>query len=201
MPPFANRATDFGATVLIHVISLALVLCMAGCNADEDDTDSPHDAAIAEFTSQVDDYMRLHNELEKNSASAGGATTSTMQADRDTLRAAITSRRKYAHQGDIFTPAAAAAFRQLLNPEVRGGDAAATRSAIREDGPNEFPLKPNAPYPDDAPLTTMPPNVLAVLPSLPEHLEYRLVDNHLILRDVHANIVVDYMFDVMCARC
>ena len=32
-------------------------------------------------------------------------------------------------------------------------------------------------------------------------LEYRIVDTHLVLIDVDANIVVDYMLDVVCRAC
>jgi hypothetical protein len=55
------------------------------------------------------------------------------------------------------------------------------------------PLKVNAPYSEGAPLSTVPPNVLAALPQLPEALEYRVVGKHLILRDVKANIIVDFI--------
>jgi hypothetical protein len=54
-------------------------------------------------------------------------------------------------------------------------------------------LKVNAKYPQDQPLPTVPPNVLAALPKLPEELEYRIVKKDLILRDVHANLIVDYI--------
>jgi hypothetical protein len=54
-------------------------------------------------------------------------------------------------------------------------------------------LNVNQPYPEGAPLPTMPANLLANLPRLPEDLEYRIVDRHLILRDVDANIIVDFV--------
>ena len=47
----------------------------------------------------------------------------------------------------------------------------------------------------------MPVNVLKILPPLPRGLEYRIVDTHLILLDVDANIVVDYVLNVMCRTC
>jgi hypothetical protein len=47
----------------------------------------------------------------------------------------------------------------------------------------------------------MPVNVLKILPPLPEGLQYRIVDNHLLLMDVQANIIVDYILDVMCKTC
>jgi hypothetical protein len=51
----------------------------------------------------------------------------------------------------------------------------------------------NGPYPDGEPLSTVPPNVLASLPQLPEDLEYRFLGKHMILRDSRANIVIDYI--------
>jgi hypothetical protein len=53
-------------------------------------------------------------------------------------------------------------------------------------------LKVNTPYTADA-LPTVPPNVLANLPQLPEDLEYRILGRDLILRDVHANLIVDFV--------
>ena len=40
---------------------------------------------------------------------------------------------------------------------------------------------------------TVPPNILAALPKLPEDLEYRFVNRHMILLDTHAHIV-DYVW-------
>jgi hypothetical protein len=54
----------------------------------------------------------------------------------------------------------------------------------------------NMTYPPEWPLQTFPPTLLFQLPQLPEELEYRFVDNALILRDTEANIVVDFMPDV-----
>jgi hypothetical protein len=38
----------------------------------------------------------------------------------------------------------------------------------------------------------VPVTLLLNLPRLREELEYRIVDKHLILRDVQANIIVDF---------
>ncbi len=84
-------------------------------------------------------------------------------------------------------------IRRLLNPELKGPDAADTKKAVEEDAPKGAPLKVNAKYPENAPLPTVPPNLLAALPRLPEDLEYRFVRRHLILRDVHADVIVDYI--------
>jgi hypothetical protein len=48
-------------------------------------------------------------------------------------------------------------------------------------------------YPDSIPRSTMPPEVLQVLPKMPEELEYRFVGDNLIILDPHAHLVVDYV--------
>ena len=62
-----------------------------------------------------------------------------------------------------------------------------------EAGNPKAALKVNAEYPEGTPLATTPPNVLQALPKLPDGLEYRFVGKNLLIRDVDANIVVDYM--------
>jgi hypothetical protein len=48
-------------------------------------------------------------------------------------------------------------------------------------------------YPKDAALQSTPPSLLQNLPQLPPDVEYRFVGNALILRDVEANLIVDFL--------
>ena len=87
-----------------------------------------------------------------------------------------------AKHGEIFTPEISAYFKRLLRPEVKDPG---TKESIKDDNPDSIPyLKVNAVYPDKEPLSTVPPNVLAALPPLPDDIEYRFVGKHVILRDV-----------------
>jgi len=54
-------------------------------------------------------------------------------------------------------------------------------------------------YPETKPLATVPPKLLAKLPRLPEELQYRFFDRHLILLDVDADLIVDYIPDALPA--
>jgi hypothetical protein len=54
-------------------------------------------------------------------------------------------------------------------------------------------LKVNQSYPTKIPLVTVPAGLLKQLPTLPEALEYRLVDRRLLLRDRDANLVIDVL--------
>jgi hypothetical protein len=151
-------------------------------------------AALQEFKQRVDAYVALHKQAESKTAAPKETTdTAKIQASRDMLAAAIQSMRKTAKPGDVFTPAVRTRIRTLLNPEFKGKGSTDTKELMSEDMAAGIPLKVNGKYPDTATVTTMPPNVLKQLPVLPEGLEYRIVGSTLILRDVDANLIVDYM--------
>jgi hypothetical protein len=86
-----------------------------------------------------------------------------------------------------------------LRDETGGHAGAPARKAIAEDNPKattktpQVVLAPNAPYPEGAPLSTVPPRVLLRLPTLPESVDFRFVGKALVLRDVRANVIVDYI--------
>ena len=157
---------------------------------------------VADFARRVDDYMKLHEKLQRQGA---------QQKQRDDIAENLISRqalamrirfaRHDARPGDLFTPPIAMALRRALDPRLRGLAALSTRESIREDAPEVFVLVVNGDYPSGASRPTMPGNVLKILPPLPMGLEYRIVDTHLILIDLDANIVVDYVLDVMCKTC
>ena len=118
-----------------------------------------------------------------------------INAAQDALAQNIRDARKDARAGEIFTPEIRQLFRRLMYPELKGADGADTKEAIKEDAPapGSVAIKVNATYPENQPLPTVPANVLASLPRLPEGLEYRIVGRNLILRDVDANLVVDFI--------
>jgi hypothetical protein len=157
---------------------------------------------VSEFRRRVGNYVKLHEKIQSQG---------TRQKDRvdvgenlvsqNALAMRLRFARHDARPGDIFTPPIAMALRRAMDPELRGLGALRTRESIREDAPEVFVLVVNGDYPAGASRPTMPGNVLKILPPLPAGLEYRIVDTHLILMDVAANIVVDYVLDVMCKRC
>lgn len=160
----------------------------------------PDGAALADFDRRVKAYAALRNELEKGAARLDEtAKPEELVAAELALAARIRQARATAKRGDIFTPAVQARFRQLLNPEMRGVRGQNTRGIIRDEGPGPgaFSFKVNDAYPKEQPLGSVPATILATLPPLPEHLEYRFVDKHLILRDTRANLIVDYMPNAM----
>jgi hypothetical protein len=150
----------------------------------------------ADFKKRIDAYMALHQRLEKQVPPVKPKDEpERIKGSQEALAKAIRAERKGARQGDVFTPEFANLFRRLMYPELKGPDAADTKKAMRDDAPapSTIPLKVNATYPENATLPTVPPNLLANLPQLPKDLEYRIIGKDLILRDVQANLIVDYI--------
>jgi len=155
---------------------------------------NPDAKLLQDFTSRVGAYVTLQKKLERGlPPQKPTKDPAQIKASEEALAARMRAARANARQGDIFTPEIAALFRRLMHPEVKGPDASTTRHTVRDEAPAAIALKVNASYPDNQPLPTVPPNLLAALPRLPEQLEYRIVNNDLILRDVHANLIVDYI--------
>ena len=155
---------------------------------------NPDAAVLADFQERIDRYLELHERKASGAAELEETEDpARIREAQERLAARIRASRKDAKPGDIFTPEVRAKFRKLMYPEVKGPQGRETRETIEEDAPGAVPLKVNATYPEGAPLPTVPPNVLARLPRLPEELEYRIVHRHLILRDVAANIIVDFI--------
>jgi len=157
---------------------------------------NPDAQVLQDFTKRVQAYMELHNRLEKKAPPLKTTDDpAKIKASQQGLATAIQAERKGARQGEIFTPEISALLRRLMYPEVKGAQGAQTKKAMKEDAPAPATVlvKVNAIYPDAAPLPSVPPNLLASLPKLPEDLEYRVIGQDLILRDVHANLIVDFL--------
>jgi hypothetical protein len=185
------------AALLVVAVSVSL-----GCSAGQAQQDkvNPDAATLQDFQRRIEAYMKLRNRADNGAPpleeTSDPAKIKDAQAE---LAKRIRENRATARHGDIFTPEVEKLFRRLLYPEVKGPDAAETKKAIKDDAPKRgaVSFKVNATYPENQPLPTVPPDLLGRLPKLPEQLEYRVIDKHLILRDIDANLIVDYMSHVI----
>jgi hypothetical protein len=161
---------------------------------------NPDAGVIADFKAKVEKYVDLRKDLEKKAPPLKKTEDpGEIQRSEKMVQEQVRAARAHAKPGDIFTPATAAMFRRLLHPTVKGEDGAENKKAIKDDAPapKEVPFKLNAEYPQDAPLSTVPPDILESLPQLPESMQYRFVGKHLILYDVRGNLIVDYMLNAI----
>jgi len=156
-------------------------------------------AALATFAKDVHSYVDLRASLEPGLPPLRVTTNADeiIQAE-DALARKIREARAAARQGDIFTPPLQTQIKKMLTIEVDEH----TMLSIKDDNPGEFTFKLNGTYPKDKPVSTMPPNVLQLLPPLAEGLEYRFVGGHLVLRDRRANIILDDIpYALLCGDC
>lgn len=149
---------------------------------------------LAEFNERVTAYAALHQKLEASLPSKPAETTpAVIHQHQLALGRLMVEARKDAKQGDIITPATQLVFRQLLARVFRGEEGRGLKASILDENPGNVGLKVNASYPDEIPRSTVPPQVLSALPKLPADLEYRFIGDRLILLDVHAHTIADYM--------
>jgi hypothetical protein len=187
---------------LIRGIAVMLLIGVgaSGVRGDDQNAGKKNEAnadavVLADFQDRVKKYVELHKEAAKDAPRMKETSDPAKIRDAQVaLAKKIAAMRKTARQGDIFTPEVRPLLRRLMYPELKGAEGRETKEEIKEDKPAKpVPLKVNAPYPEGEPLPTMPANLLQNLPQLPEEVEYRIVGKTLILRDVTANIFVDFL--------
>ena len=155
----------------------------------------PADApALKDFETRVKEYEDLQKALAgKVTRPPTEATPETIDKYERALGMLIENARRTARPGDIFTPPVQVIFRRELGRIFAGAQGKQLIASIMDENPVKVALKINARYPDEIPMSTMPPEVLSVLPPLPKTLNYRFISDQLILLDTDAHIVVDYI--------
>ena len=182
---------------------VAALLCVMPLGATQQKTTppsakpavNPNAATLKDFLKRVDGYVALHKKLEGQLPDLAKQTTpEAIDKHERALAALIQAQRKTAKPGDLFTPAMQRLVRNLLRPVFTGKDGQQIKSEILD---NEYKgavkLVVNGRYPDEVPISTVPPQVLAQLPKLPEELEYRFIRTNLILFDPHAHLIADFI--------
>jgi hypothetical protein len=154
---------------------------------------NPNAALVQEFERRVAEYMKLHKSAEATLPPLKStASQEKIRHHQHELREAILAQRAGAVQGNIFTPQIGAEFRRLIGIAYQAEDQH-IRESLKRSEPVKLRLRVNKEYPDDKPLQTMPSSLLLNLPKLPPEVEYRVVGRDLVLRDVGANLIVDFL--------
>jgi hypothetical protein len=152
---------------------------------------SPEPPAFRDFTKRVQQYLTLRKSLPEQ-------RTTKRQKEivdrRHALAQAIRESRTGAVQGDIFTPEISEQFLLVIRSTLQGSNASNVRKTIRQGEPVAgLHLSVNGAYPEDLPLTTVPPTLLRRLPLLSERLAYRIVGHDFVLQDTEARLVIDFI--------
>jgi hypothetical protein len=169
---------------------------------DAKSPDAPNpvdDPRFKEFFDRVRAYMTVHDTAEQRVPSLKETSDpKKVSAREQALADEIRVERAGAHQGDVFSPAAAKQIADIVTEDFHRRPMT-DQKAILVEVPVKVPPAINTSYPTTLPLATVPPTRLLKLPTLPEELEYRFLGRHLILRDIKANLIVDLIPDVVPA--
>ena len=180
---------------LARGLLVAVLMTTTAAAAQEQPRVNDTARALADFREEVDEYLELHKKLAATLPPVpNDATPLQLDQRQRALGALIQTARKGATPGDIFERDSRPIIRKLLFGIFGGPDGKKLRASIADENPGPaVKLQVNGRYPDTIPVSSMPPQVLQVLPQLPKELEYRFIGSTLILLDVHAHIIVDFM--------
>lgn len=194
--PAVRPQSGYGAWVASLLVALALAFASAPASAQP--TDSPQ---VEAFVNATLDYARLHRRLE------AGIGTIDVQTPVESINrmilqlgAAIRAERPGARQGDLFAPPLAEELRARVAGalDAHGFTADDVRAAGRVDRVDysRVRLAVNDMFPWILGVA-MFPCVIEVLPPLPPELQYRIVDDDLVLIDLHASLIVDILPSIL----
>jgi len=158
-------------------------------------TYEPFKTALQAYVDQTQPYRKqAAQEAEKvpGKAAQAGAEQS-VRTRQNALADALRSRlRPNAKQGDLFVPMVAAEIQK----EIQSMFSSPQRDLLADELAEQNNTPPNAPAPAinqrlEAP--RVPPRLIEVLPPLPKQLEYDFAGRALVLRDIDADVVVDFI--------
>lgn len=182
--------------VAVQIVTAAVSLAyLAHASGEPVNKDSK---IIAAFEKRVADYLKLHNQARSALGPEKATDSSETIATREREMAErIRALRPNARRGAIFSASARAEFRRLVNISSQGASGSHIRASLARSEPVDVPLRVNGVYPKDKALQSTPSTLLQNLPPLPKEIEYRVVGRKLVLRDIGANLIIDYADDVV----
>ena len=157
-----------------------------------------HAGVIDDFQNRVQAYAALHEAAKGHSPALKQTDSAADLLNYQHLLAArIQQKRQGADRGDIFSPEISQEFHRLAGTATHGPAAGRVQKSLKRAEPVKLTLRVNETYPQHVPLQSVPPTLLQNLPTLPPELEYRVVGHALVLRDVGANLIVDFIPDLI----
>ncbi len=155
---------------------------------------SADSGTVSDFDRRVQDFVQLRDTLDRDLAKLPDKAT-PIQIDKHQreLGAAVARSRAQAKQGDVFVPGMQTYIRGVVRRVLGGPEGPRIKASLMDENPMQADVQINGRYPDTIPMSTMPPDVLAALPPLGKDLEYRFVGNRLVLLDIQAHLIIDYV--------
>jgi hypothetical protein len=160
-------------------------------------------AALKAYVDQTQPFRRQAAQVQQKTPGNTGTTSNAetaVRARENDLATELKARlRPNARQGEIFSPQVAAVMRRNIAETFNGPERELLFDELAEQ--NTTPANGGVPAINErleAP--RLPPRALEMLPPLPKQLEYDFVDHTLVLRDVDAEVVVDFLPNALPAQ-
>ena len=156
--------------------------------------DDPANAAYRHLNAEIARYLKIHTDLRAEvPGPVPKSTAGELNEASDMLANAIQRARPRARQGDFFDADATHRITERLRNVLRTPNAKAAVAGIDDERAAVLKLQIYLRFPVENEMATMPPSLLQALPRLPSELEYRIVGEDLVLRDVKAAMILDYI--------
>jgi len=156
----------------------------------------PFKTALQAYVDQTQPFRKeAAQEAEKvpNKAAPNAAAEQSVRTRQNSLADALRSRlRPNAKQGDLFSPPVAAEIQK----EIKAMFDSPQRDLLIDEMAEQMNTPANTPKPtinQRLVAPRVPPRLIDVLPPLPKQLEYDFTDRSLVLRDIDADLVVDFV--------
>jgi hypothetical protein len=201
---------------LVLVGSVAVTECSSGAKETiaPPQTVEMDGETLRKFQHEVEEYVERRKEALKQIPPLDDKSTPTkVDTYQNALTNAIITFRRGSKRGDIFQTDVEQAIRRMLNREFSSAQGPGLLKDIKQGNPrvegNPLPQDPskeviknvtvavNARYPETAPYSSVPPSLLLKLPLLPPQVRYRFIGRSLILRDTEADVILDFIPDVV----
>lgn len=181
----------------LSIPAVVTALCIAGAPgfaAAQPIATAKEATAIKQFEDAIARYLAMRQKLAAEvPGPVPGSTSTKLTQASDALAAAIQRARAKAKPGDLFASPVAGVIKQRVVNAVQHENLAAALTEIDDEEPGPAAPSIHMRFPAAAPLATMPPSLLAILPDLPPSLEYRIIGKFLVLRDVEAALILDFI--------
>ena len=148
------------------------------------------------FLQRVDAYVTRHRELERLlSPEVVTSDLTALFAPRQALAAEMRRARARARQGDIFAPAVAVYFRVVIAETLWRHGITDFQTIVEDENTVHVAPALNGDYPAGRSMPLMLPCLLEAFPPLPAELRYSFIGRDLILWDMHAGLIADFVPD------
>jgi hypothetical protein len=169
--------------------------------AQPDPTFDPFRTLLQAYVDQTQPFRRQAAQAGENvpgkASGRGTGSATSLRTRQNSLADALRTRlRPNAKQGDLFTAPTSAAIKHQLENAF----ASERKDLILDELAEQNTTPANAAQPtinQQLKAPRLPPRLIELLPPLPKQLEYDFVGRTIVLRDIDADVVVDYLPDAL----